>query len=206
MRAALLHPAFWVITAAYTVYLLCGVTVNFAAVRHLGERGVAAGAAAGLLAAENLLNAGARAAGGALGQRVDPKRLVLAALAALIVGMGALAVTHGGWTAWLYAAGVGGGYGLSYLATAVLLLRWFGPRRNLELFSVMALVSTLAAVGPWAAGLVHDRTGSFTAALWAGAVLAAVALALLAVTRAPGAPSGATLDAADLAAEPHLQP
>lgn len=206
VRRALLHPAFWVVTAAYTVYLLCGVTVNFAAVRHLGEHGVAAGAAAGLLAAENLLNAGARAVGGALGQRVNPKRLVMAALAFLIVGMGALATTHGGWTAWVYAAGVGCGYGLSYLATAVLLLRWFGPRRNLELFSVMALVSTLAAVGPWAAGLVHDRAGSFTLALWAGAGLAALALALVAVTREPGAPSDAELRPVDLAREPRLQP
>ena len=130
----------------------------------------------------------------------------MAALALLIVGMGALAVTHGGWTAWLYAAGVGCGYGLSYLATAVLLLRWFGPRRNLELFSVMALVSTLAAVGPWAAGVVHDRTGGFTPALWAGAALAAVALAVVAATRPPSAPSAAGLSAVDLAEEPRLQP
>ncbi len=206
VRAALAHPAFWVITAAYTVYLLCGVTVNFAAVRHLGERGVTAGAAAGLLAAENLVNAGARAAGGALGQRVDPRPLVLGALGLLIVGMAALATTPGGWTTWLYAAGVGAGYGLSYLATAVLLLRWFGPRRNLELFSLMALVSTLAAVGPWAAGVVHDRTGSFTPALWAGAALAAVALAAVAVVRAPGAPSPTRLKPAGLAEAPRPQP
>ncbi len=205
VREALLHPAFWVITGAYTVYLLCGVTVNFAAVRHLGERGVAAGAAAGLLAAENLLNAGARAAGGALGRRVDPKRLVMAALAFLIVGMAALATTHGGWTTWLYAAGVGCGYGLSYLATAVLLLRWFGPRRNLELFSVMALVSTLAAVGPWAAGVIHDRTGGFTPALWTGAALSALALAVVAATRPPSPPSGATLGPERLAREPRPQ-
>ncbi len=191
VRRALLHPAFWVVTAAYTAYLLCGVTVNYAAVQHLGERGVGAGAAAGLLAAENLINAGARAAGGALGQRVDPRRLVLAALAALIVGMGALATTHGGWSAWVYALGVGGGYGLSYLATAVLLLRWFGPRRNLELFSVMALVSTLAAVGPWAAGAIHDRSGSFGPALWAGAALAGAALIAVTLIRAPGRNGGA---------------
>ena len=206
VRAALLTPAFWVIAAAYTVYLLCGATVNFAAVRHLGERGVPAGAAATLLAAENLVNAGARAAGGALGRRVDPRTLVLAALALLIAGLGALAITRGGWTAWAYALGVGAGYGLSYLATAVLLLRWFGPRRNLELFSVMALVSTLAAVGPWAAGLAHDRAGSFAPALWVGAGLAACALAAMAVVRPPGAASSAQLEAADLAAEPRATP
>ena len=186
VRRALARPAFWAITAAYTAYLLCGVTVNYAAVQHLGERGVDAGAAAGLLAAENLVNAAARAAGGWLGQRVDPRRLTAAALLLLIGGMAALALTGGGWSAWLYALGVGGGYGLSYLATAVLLLRWFGPRRNLELFSTMALVSTLAAVGPWAAGAIHDRTGGFAPALWAGAGIASLALVALALVRAPG--------------------
>ena len=185
VRSALATPAFWAVTAAYTAYLLCGVTVNYAAVQHLGDRGVAAGAAAGLLAAENLLNAGARAAGGALGQKIDPKRLVMAALALMIAGMAALATTHGGWTTWLYVLGVGCGYGLSYLATALLLLRWFGPRRNLELFSIMALVSTLAAIGPWAAGVAHDRTGGFSPALWVFAALAALALVAVALTHPP---------------------
>ena len=194
VRRAVAHPAFWVITAAYTVYLLCGVTVNYAALQHLTERGLGAGAAAGLLAAENLLNAGARAAGGALAGRVAPRRLVQAALLSLIVGMSALAVTHGGWTSYAYAIAVGVGYGLSYLATAVLLLRWFGPRRNLELFSLMALVSTLAAVGPWAAGVVHDRTGGFSPALWAGAALAAAAAAAITVVRAPGRRTDAALE------------
>ena len=48
----------------------------------------------------------------------------------------------------VYALGVGTGYGLSYLATAVLLLNYFGRRRNLELFSLMCLVSTTASAGP----------------------------------------------------------
>lgn len=191
LREALLAPQFWIIVAAYTAYLLCGVTVNYASVPHLTERGVGAAAAAGFLAADNLLNALARLAGGALGERVSPRTLVVAALGCLVVGVGALALAHGTGLALVYVAGVGVGYGLSYLATAVLLLAYFGRRRNLELFSVMCLVSTLAAVGPWLAGVSHDRLGSFAPALWAFAATAAAALVAVALMRPPTRRGGA---------------
>lgn len=189
VRAALRSPAFWVVVFAYTAYLLGGVTVAYAAPAHLAARGVAAGVAAALLAAENLLNALARAAGGLLGERIDPRKLTVAALLLMAAGLVGLALAHGvGPLTALYVVGVGGGYGLSYLATAVLLLRWFGPRRNLELFSVLALVSTLAAVGPWAAGRAHDALGSFAPALWACAAVALAAALATALTRPPSPP------------------
>ena len=187
VKPALSAPAFWVVVFAYTAYLLGGVTVAYAAPAHLAERGVAAGAAAGLLAAENLVNALARAVGGLLGERVDPRKLTVGALLLMVAGLAGLALTRGGPLTALYVVGVGAGYGLSYLATAVLLLRWFGPRRNLELFSVMALVSTLAAVGPWAAGRIHDAGSGFAPALWACAVVAALAALASALVRAPQA-------------------
>ncbi len=191
VRDAVRTPQFWIVTGAYTAYLLCGVSVNSTSVQHLSERGIGAGLAAGFLAADNLLNALSRLAGGALSQRVGPRALTAAALAFLIVGMGALALAHGPGLAALYVVGVGVGYGLSYLATAVLLLAYFGRRRNLELFSLMCLVSTLAAVGPWLAGVSHDRLGSFTPAFWGFAAVAACALAAVLAMRPPRRPAGA---------------
>ena len=190
VRDALRAPQFWIICAAYTAYLLCGVTVNYASVQQLNERGLGAGLAAAFLAADNLLNAGARLAGGALADRVSPRLLVAAALACLIGGMAALALAHGPALASLYVLGVGVGYGLSYLATAVLLLAYFGRRRNLELFSAMCLVSTLAAVGPWLAGVSHDRLGGFAPALWAFAAVAGCALVAVLLMRPPARRGG----------------
>jgi MFS family permease len=86
-----------------------------------------------------------------------------------------------------YAVGVGVGYGLSNLAATVLLLNYFGRERNLELFSIMCLVSTLAAAGPWAAGWARDHLGGFDAAFWLFAGLAVVVLAAVAVMRPPRA-------------------
>ena len=182
---ALRTPQFWIVTFAYTAYLLLGVTVNYASVEHLTERGFAPATAAALLSAENLLNAMSRAAGGWAGSKVDARRLTMIGLVALPIGAVALSLAHGGGLAAVYVLGSGIGYGLAYLATPVLLLAYFGRRRNLELFSLMCLISTAAAVGPWLAGVSHDRTGGFSPALWGFAAVALVALGAVAVMKPP---------------------
>ena len=79
--------------------------------------------------------------------------------------------------------------GWSYLATAVLLLNYFGRERNLELFSLMCLVSTLASAGPFLGGLAHDRLGGFAPALWGFAGVAALVLAAVALMHPPRRPA-----------------
>lgn len=178
---------FWVIVAAYTTYLLCGVTVNGLSVEHLTDRGAASTLAGGMLSFQALVNAGARAVGGVAGERIDPKHLVAGALISLILGIAALATATGLPLMVVYALGIGAGYGVSYLATAVLLLNYFGRGRNLELFSIMALVSTVASAGPFIGGIVHDRTGGFAPALWGFAAVAAVVLVAVVLMRPPRA-------------------
>jgi MFS family permease len=185
VREALRTYQFWVVVAAYTTYLLCGVTVNGLSVEHLTERGAATTLAGGMLSFQALVNAGARAVGGVAGERIDPKHLVAGALVCLIVGIAALATASSLPLMVVYALGIGAGYGVSYLATAVLLLNYFGRGRNLELFSIMALVSTLASAGPYVGGLVHDRTGGFAPALWGFAGVAALVLVAVLAMRPP---------------------
>lgn len=182
---ALRTPQFWIIAAAYTVYLLCETTVNGLSVAHLSERGIPATTAGAMLSLQALLNAGARAAGGLLGERVEPRRLVIFALACVTVGLIALTLARGYPLMLVYAVGVGVGYGLSNLAAVVLLLNYFGRGKNLELFSIMCLISTLAAAGPWLGGYARDRLGGFEPAFWLFAGLAIVVLAAVAVMRPP---------------------
>jgi MFS family permease len=185
VAAAVRTPQFWIVVGAYTTYLLCGVTVNGISVQHLSERGAAATLAGGMLSLQALVNAVARAGAGVMGERIDPKRLLAGGLAALAAGVAALAMARGIGGMALYALGVGVGYGVSYLAATVLLLNYFGMRRNLELFSLMCLISTLASAGPFIAGMVHDRTGGFEPALWVFAGVAALAMAAVAFMRPP---------------------
>ena len=66
------------------------------------------------------------------------------------------------------------------MASTVLLLTYYGPARNLELFSTVCLVSTAASAGPLLAGSLKDRSGSFAPALLIiAAVTAAVFVAAM---------------------------
>jgi hypothetical protein len=84
-----------------------------------------------------------------------------------------------------YAAGIGIGYGLTFFASTILLLDYFGRGPYLELFSIVNLISTIGSVAPALAGITRDNTGSFTSFfLVVAAAVLAVLLAVL-VMRAP---------------------
>jgi OFA family oxalate/formate antiporter-like MFS transporter len=185
VREALATPQFWIITFAYTTYLVCETSVTGLSIAHLTERGIAPAVAGGMLSLQALVNAGARAGGGALGERIDPRRLAIGALGLMAIGIAALAAARGYPLMLTYAFGVGIGYGVSYLASVLLLLNYFGRTRNLELFSIMCLVSTLAAGGPWLAGWTRDRFGEFEGAFALFAGLAVVMMLAVAWMRPP---------------------
>ena len=96
-----------------------------------------------------------------------------------MVGLLALGAAHDVPMMLVYAAGIGIGYGLTFFASSILLLDYFGRGPYLELFATVNLISTVGAVAPTLAGLARDQTGSFVPFLVALAI--AVALVLLAV-------------------------
>ena len=87
----------------------------------------------------------------------------------------------------LFALTFGVGLGVSYVATATLLIDFFGRRPNLELYSIMCLVSTVAAAGPVLAGMAHDREGGFASVFGALALIAAAQFLALLFTPRPQA-------------------
>ncbi len=162
VRQALATPQFYIIVGAYTMYLLINTTAHGFAVEHLTERGVAAKAAAAMLSLEAFVGAILAVVGGVIGEKVGPKVLLIVSLIALVAGMTALAEARGYALMLVYALGVGIGYGLSFLASTLLLLTYFGNRPNLELYSLMCLISTSAAIGPAFGGWARDKLGSFS--------------------------------------------
>jgi MFS family permease len=185
VRRALATPQFYVIVAGYTAYLLILTTARGFAVEHLRERGIGAGAAAGMLSLEALIGAGVSVIGGMVGEKISPKVLMIASLLAATLGVLGLAQAHGWDLMLVYAAGVGVGFGLSFIASAMLLLTYFGKRPNLELYSIMTLVSTAAALGPAVGGWVRDRFGGFSGVFLVCAALSLAALLATAFMRPP---------------------
>ncbi|HEY8253211.1 MAG TPA: MFS transporter, partial [Rhizomicrobium sp.] len=180
MREALQTRQFWIIAAAYSAFLFCGITANSVSVAHLTQHGVAAVIAGSMVSVEALLNSAARLTGGILSRFVRAKTLLAAALVSLVIGLLALAAARDLAMMLLYAAGIGIGFGLANFAATILLLDYFGRGAYLELFSAVNLIGTVGAVAPTLAGIARDRIGTFTPFLIGLAVL--VALVMLAVT------------------------
>ena len=155
---------FYLIAATYTSFLWCGITVNSFAVAHIEERGFGMTVAVSLLSTMAFVNAFSRFIGGAAGEWLEPKRLLIGSLIIMVLGVISLSIA----TSWvwliLFVVFVGVGYGMTFLASSVLLSNYFGRGPYLELFSVVNLISTIACLAPFIAGAVKDFTGSFTPA------------------------------------------
>lgn len=134
---------------------------------------------------EAMLNSFARFLGGVAGRFVSAKTMLLAALVLLIVGLLALGAAQGAPMMLVFAGGIGIGYGLTFFASTILLLEYFGRGPNLELFSTVNLISTIGAVGPAFAGFIFDRSGQFVPAFIILAVVVAAVMLAVILMRAP---------------------
>ena len=185
VRRALRTSQFYIVVGAYTMYLLINTTAHGFAVEHLFERGIPQAAGRNMLSIEALIGAGISVVGGVLGEKVKPRVLLVICLVSLIIGMWALGVAHGYAMMALYAVGVGVGYGLSFVAATLLLLTYYGRRAYLELYSIMCLLSTAAAIGPAVGGWARDTTGSFAGVFYLCAAAGGLMLAATVFMRAP---------------------
>ena len=185
VKSALRTPQFAVLAAAYSVFLFVGITVNAVAVAHLMTHGIAPVVAGALMSLEAMLNSFARFLGGVVGRFVSAKTMLLVALTLLIVGLLALGVARDAPMMLVFAGGIGIGYGLTFFASTILLLEYFGRGPNLELFSTVNLISTIGAVGPAFAGFIFDRSGQFVPAFIILAVVVVAVMLAVILMRAP---------------------
>jgi MFS family permease len=177
---AIRTPQFWVLVAAYIGHLLTGVTIVSVSIAHLTERAIPLALATAMLSFESVVGLTGRMGAGVLGDRVNPKHLLLFALAINTVGCFALAAAGSYLSLVVYAIGAGLGFGLTAVAVTVLLLDYFGKEHNLEIFSAVCLGGAGAALGPVIAGVIRDNTGSFSPAFQLyGVAIAAIGLAAI---------------------------
>jgi MFS family permease len=171
--AALRTPQFAILAAAYSVFLIVDITVNYASVTHLMSHGASAVFAGSMISVGALINAGGRLAGGMVSRLVSVKRMLMLSLVILIAGLLALSAARDAPMMLAYAACIGIGSGLTFFASTILLLDYYGRKPNLELFAIVNVISTIGSVGPTFAGFVADHSGSFVPAflLLAGLVV-----------------------------------
>ncbi|HEX4098751.1 MAG TPA: MFS transporter [Caulobacteraceae bacterium] len=170
-RQAVRTPQFYVLLAAYFGHLFVGITISSFSVAHLTQSGVSLQLAGVMLGVESLVGTAGRAIGGALGDLIDPRWLLLFALLVLSIGSLSLSVAHSYVTLIVYAVGSGLGFGVTALAVTLLLLNYYGRKNNLEIFSLTCLIGAVSALGPVIAGFIRDGAGGFQIAFQLCAVV-----------------------------------
>jgi MFS family permease len=185
MRHALATPQYWTIVGAYTVCLLINTTVHSFGFQHLLENGQSKGSATALISLTALVAAIASGAAGLLGERMDPRRMSMLALASFAFSSLALTFPRSEMCLALFVIGMGVGLGLIWVSTAMLMQNYFGRRANLELYSIMTWLSTSAAAGPALGGIMRDRIGTFGPMFVGLAVMNLLLLVIVVFMRRP---------------------
>ena len=186
---ALRTPALWLLMT-YTVLVFpvqAGVSLHQAP--HLIERGISPLIAATIVSAFSLSGALSSLLFGYIGDRV-PVRAALAASAALMA-LGAVTMREVDGPMLGYTAAVLFGSGLGGILTMIPVAwaNYFG-RAHFGAIRGITLPAQVGgqAMGPLAAGVLHDLTGSYASGLAAFAVLSLLAAGVALVTRAPHRP------------------
>ena len=134
------------------------------------------------------INAFSRAFGGALATWVDPKWLLVSALAAETMGMIALSMADNVVAIALFTLGEGYGFGMCLFATAILLVNYYGPKEAPKTMGTMHLITTVAMLGPVVGGFVADAFGGFAGLFRTYAVVLLICLIAVAMMRPPALP------------------
>lgn len=185
VKQAMRTPQYKILVAAYFANLMALVTVTSLSVGHLVERGVSSEVAGAMLSLEAFIAVLTRIGGGFLGERIDPRYLMVVSLAATSIGCAVLATSDSHSILLIYAIGTGIGFGLTALSCTVLMMNYFGQRHNLELFSSMCLVGAASALGPTIGGVIRDLTGNFILMFMILSVVAAIVWVAVVLMRAP---------------------
>lgn len=160
-RDALLTPQFLLVAAAMAMTMACVTTNNSVMVTHLVNLGGTPAIGAMLLSTIAITATLVKGGAGRLCEIIAAPTLLAGGLALQALGSLALAVADSLLLRSAAAVSFGTGWGLAYVSGTVVLIDYFGPTTGSKILSIVWLLTTVAAAGPLAAGMIADQTGSF---------------------------------------------
>ncbi|MCC7081423.1 MAG: MFS transporter [Burkholderiales bacterium] len=182
LREAAHTGAFWLLIAAFLFGNICSQTLHVHQVVYLVDHGLEAIVAATVVSVVGASSIVAKIAAGWISDLIDREivyvvciLIMLAAVAALV----AVGASPSRWGAYGYAVLLGIGYSVTASVTPALASdRFSGPHFGAIVGMGLMASAVGSAFGPWLAGWLFDRTGSYTISLWivvaCGATAAAV--------------------------------
>jgi MFS family permease len=160
-RTFLPTPQFLIITVALIATQACMIIVAAVATPHMVQRGWTVGLASQILGLQGLVGVAAAGAAGWLTARYEPRWVLALSLLAEAVALALFAFAHTLWTLYAFVPIFGAGCSISTVAGMVMLINYFGNRGGTAAQSTVWTLCGFATAGPYLAGLVADRTGSF---------------------------------------------
>ena len=184
-RAAILTWQFIVVAAAQTMTTACLFTDNSIMVAHLVHLGSPQSQGAVILSTIALAGMVVKGAAGRLCEGMRPTHVAALGLALQAVSNFLLANAA---TAALQFSGAivfGTGWGLTYVGATIVLLNYFGRDTGARILSVVWMITTIAAVGPIAAGILADNLGTMAAIFQVYGAILIVLVPVFAMMKAP---------------------
>ncbi len=136
-------------------------TIHGLLVTHLADLGSSTAFGALVMSILGLTDSIAKGAAGTIAERIGARRLFVAGITLLCLSVALLGFAGSHTIACAFAIVFGIGWGASWLSAHLLLLDYFGAQIVAPVVSTATLVTTAGIIGPIAAGMTADATGTF---------------------------------------------
>ena len=160
-RTAILTRQFLIIAITLLVIQTVVTTVHGMIVAHLARLGATTAFGALVMSIIGLSDSVAKGIAGTVTARIGSKRVLVGGILMLCAAVALLAFARAPLIACAFAVVLGVGWGASWLSANLLLLEYFGRSIAAETVATASLITTIAIVGPIAAGRIADVTGTF---------------------------------------------
>ena len=186
---ALKTRQFLIIAVSMLIIQTVVTTIHGLLVTHLAGLGATSTFGALVMSILGLTDSLAKGAAGTLAERMGARRLFVAGIVLQCLSVALLALAGNHAIAIAFAIVFGTGWGASWLAANLLLLDYFGAHIVAPMMSAATLATTAGIIGPIAAGMVADATGSFVPFFYLLAGIMVLTALVCAGMRPPGAAS-----------------
>ncbi len=165
---ALRTASFWKVISAMSVGAMVSTGLVFHQVSILGDRGLSGGVALWLLTIQAAFACVTSLVGGALADRIAPRKMLAASMAFMVVAMALLLVPVTAATALLYSALLGLHTGIQRYSGSLTLAGYFGRGHFGSIKGIaMAVVIGASALGPLPLAIARDSLGHYDLSLLA---------------------------------------
>jgi len=183
-KTASLWLIFISIVGFFVPYLFCVAH----GVIYLIDKGFPQSLAAISLGLITLFSIIGRLVGGVLGDRIEPRYIWAFSVAVLAVGVVSCMYARSPAFVFLYTICVGFGFGAAYVLMPTIIGNYFGAQTFASIMGTLFLLITLfSSASPFVGGVIHDWTGSYTAAFTGALAFAVTSVIAILAVRPPQA-------------------